>query len=694
MSKKFGTSAADVVDSMKLIGSQAPELLKDSDALAYVSEQANILSGAAGIGVEEAARGITTVMNQMGASAGEAGDIINTLAAASQQGSADVAYLNTAFEKTGTAASSAGMSYVQTAALIEAIAPKFSSADVAGTTLNSTLTALATKASSEFNPQIVGLQQALDNMAAAGLSDAEMMKIVGQSNLAMLKTMIDSRGAVESYSKSLAGTNTAAEQFEKNHQGIKAALNTFTSQFQAMLLTIGGSSVFQYIQKNIAECIKWLGSFFDWIGETTKALLSMKTVSVIFEAMQKVIGSVLYIVKLLTQGFFELSAVVLAVCKKAEEAISKYLIKPYLNFIRFIKDTSWGQALVRVFNAVVEKIGKYIDWLADKWKAFKKWLGLDVGVNVKAPKKPSVEKQKIEKEIVSEVGAPSSTTFSTTSSTPSIAKVKPDVQPITSEDIAKIVPPHGLPFKATPEIPHDSIKAINEKISKLKSELEIQVIGSEKYNQLKQEIAELEGKKVPVSFELDVQSGDSKNVQKNIEAMDKADDDAMDKKKQRLSDVSDLVSSFDESFSTLGDSFEVPELNAVGIIAGAIASVIEGYGKATSMAASLGPFAWIAFALSGVAVLASVISQIKNLSANAGGGIISGTKTIGDYNLARVNSGEMILNGTQQKRLFAIANGIGVGNDAIGGGTVRFEISGDNLAGVLNNHNAKKRRVM
>ena len=44
MSKKFGTSAADVVDSMKLIGSQAPELLKDSDALAYVSEQANILS--------------------------------------------------------------------------------------------------------------------------------------------------------------------------------------------------------------------------------------------------------------------------------------------------------------------------------------------------------------------------------------------------------------------------------------------------------------------------------------------------------------------------------------------------------------------------------------------------------------------------------------------------------------------------
>lgn len=126
--------------------------------------------------------------------------------------------------------------------------------------------------------------------------------------------------------------------------------------------------------------------------------------------------------------------------------------------------------MVRVFNATVEKIGKLIDWLGDKWKAFKKWLGLDVGVDVKTPKKPSIEKQKIEKEIVSETQV---STPSSSSSTPSVAKVKPEVQPITSKDIEKIVPAQGLPFKATPEIPQNSIKAINEKIAKLKSELEI-----------------------------------------------------------------------------------------------------------------------------------------------------------------------------------------------------------------------------
>lgn len=68
----------------------------------------------------------------------------------------------------------------------------------------------------------------------------------------------------------------------------------------------------------------------------------MKTASVIFEAIQKAIGAVFYIVKLLIQGFFELSAVVLAVCKKLEEAIYKYAIKPYLNFLKSIKDTAWG----------------------------------------------------------------------------------------------------------------------------------------------------------------------------------------------------------------------------------------------------------------------------------------------------------------------------------------------------------------
>ena len=41
----------------------------------------------------------------------------------------------------------------------------------------------------------------------------------------------------------------------------------------------------------------------------------------------------------------------------------------------------------------------------------------------------------------------------------------------------------------------------------------------------------------------------------------------------------------------------------------------------------------------------------------ATGGIVGGNSKSGDRVLARVNSGEMILNAAQQAQLFAIANG-------------------------------------
>ena len=84
MSKDFKASAGDIVDSMKLIGSQAPVLLKDQEGLKEVTAAANTLAEAGQIGVVDAAKAITTTMNQMDVSANEASGIINTLAAASQ----------------------------------------------------------------------------------------------------------------------------------------------------------------------------------------------------------------------------------------------------------------------------------------------------------------------------------------------------------------------------------------------------------------------------------------------------------------------------------------------------------------------------------------------------------------------------------------------------------------------------------
>lgn len=162
-------------------------------------------------------------------------------------------------------------------------------------------------------------------------------------------------------------------------------------------------------------------------------------------------------------------------------------------------------------------------------------------------------------------------------------------------------------------------------------------------------------------------------------------------KKKVLAETVDLLDSMASSFSRLGDSFEMPELDVAGTIAQAIASVISGYAQATAQAAELGPWAWVGFALAGLAELGSVIASIHNLSGYANGGVIGGNSYSGDNLLARVNSGEMILNSREQSNLFHLLDSGATGG--VGGGNVHFVIRGSELHGVLANYNSRNSKL-
>lgn len=97
----------------------------------------------------------------------------------------------------------------------------------------------------------------------------------------------------------------------------------------------------------------------------------------------------------------------------------------------------------------------------------------------------------------------------------------------------------------------------------------------------------------------------------------------------------------------------------------------------------------VGIALAGAA-LAAIIAMMASLPKFARGGIIQGSPT-GDLNLARVNGGEMILNGSQQATLFQIANGKGIKTNGMDG-KVEFEVRYDRLIGVLKNGDQKNRR--
>lgn len=116
------------------------------------------------------------------------------------------------------------------------------------------------------------------------------------------------------------------------------------------------------------------------------------------------------------------------------------------------------------------------------------------------------------------------------------------------------------------------------------------------------------------------------------------------------------------------------------------ASIAEGTAAAGASAASL-PFPWNLIAIAGA--IASAMAIFSSLPKFAGGGIIQGSPS-GDRNLARVNGGEMILNGSQQATLFQLANGKGLKTN--GAGEVEFKIKYDTLVGVLKKGDFNKRR--
>lgn len=106
------------------------------------------------------------------------------------------------------------------------------------------------------------------------------------------------------------------------------------------------------------------------------------------------------------------------------------------------------------------------------------------------------------------------------------------------------------------------------------------------------------------------------------------------------------------------------ELFEIGKAAAITNATIDGYSAVQKALASLPPpFNFAAAALVGAATAANVASiagQQRPKFAN--GGIVSGTAFTGDRVSAQVNSGEMILNKTQQSKLFQQINS-GSGND-------------------------------
>lgn len=179
--------------------------------------------------------------------------------------------------------------------------------------------------------------------------------------------------------------------------------------------------------------------------------------------------------------------------------------------------------------------------------------------------------------------------------------------------------------------------------------------------------------------------------------------DQLDELKDKAGELGDAFGSFGDIFESLNDIFYEGD----SVVLGYFSKISSGIGKlipqlvemytasqATALAQGISSASGLVFPynLAAIAtVVATILSTFASLPKFAEGGIVGGGSFFGDRNIARVNSGEMILNGRQQKNLFAmINNGVSVG----GYQNVTFTLRGEELIGLINNTTSKKNRVL
>ena len=226
-------SATEILDAYKLVGSAKPELLQDKEALNDVTKQVLILAQASGMTLKDAVDAATLSLNQFGDGADQAARYTNVMAAGSKYGSAAVESITKSLRNSGVAAASANVSIEQTVGMIETLAEKGIKDEVAGTGLKKFFLTLQTGAD-ETNPKIVGLETALDNLAAKQLNATKIKEMFGEEGYNVASVLINETEKVKYYTQAVTGTGVAIEQAGIKSQTAAAKLDQAKNKMQEM----------------------------------------------------------------------------------------------------------------------------------------------------------------------------------------------------------------------------------------------------------------------------------------------------------------------------------------------------------------------------------------------------------------------------------------------------------------------------
>lgn len=715
-------TASQVVEAYKLIGSQQPELLKNREALNEVTKQAIILAEAAGMDVPSAAKALSGSINQMGESANVAGEYINILAAASQAGSADIQYLSKAIEKSGGAANSVGVKYNELVAAIETIAPKITEASEAGTNLRNIFLILEGSSDNNLRPSVVGLSKALDNLASKNLDATQMTKMFGRESVTAALALVNAKDQYKGYIDAITGTNTALEQQRINNANLEGSLNAVSSAWEGFILTMNKSNVFlSTAAQGVASLIQNLTDLAKTQDEIQEKVIGDKANKII----DKIKGA--YDANI-SGGLSKQRSIELTAIEYDEtEAYKIDVLKSDLSSLTMSlgdleKRRKELAGMPGYYNR--KERGDILQSIHDTKERIK-YIQEELSVREKADAKikeflnNTTLKDKTDKGkpiAVSDVAAKGSIDYIETQISDLSKKLKSATDEATRQGIRIAIEKlkdEKLKIEMEP-LPEGSIDYLNAQISSLTKKLNtetdeavrqgirtaIEKINKEKYNiELEATLGRLkpmEGDKYGVSAKgrnatKDIKSGyiSVKGVSGDAIKSNYEYADSLEAIGSMMSSVSQLTNEGAASWLSYASNIiqavgqALPQLSALATKNASVA--------ATGAAASVSSIPVVGWVMAGTAV-ASVIAAMANIPKFANGGIVPGNLYSGDRVPAMVNSGEMILNRSQQGRLFDILNSKGGANGKDVRVTGEVVVSGEQMKILLDNTNRKLRR--
>ena len=302
----FGGSAAQSVEAYKLLLSQlSPELTKYPAALRAMGDNIAILSKTMGGDATAAATVLTTAMNQFGVSLADPmeasekmAEMMNIMAAAGREGSAELPTIQKALEQCGMMAKASGVSFAEANAAIQALDKAGKKGAEGGVALRNVMSILG---QGRFLPKDVQQELAAAGVDINDLTDksksltermralqpvmndsALFTKLFGRENSAAAMALMQSLDQVDAWTVAITGTNTAVDQSQIIMETYDERLSRIRARFDDIKISIfnvcGDFGIWTQVVSQalipvaqLIPLISGLGTAFKWLFTTNWA---------------------------------------------------------------------------------------------------------------------------------------------------------------------------------------------------------------------------------------------------------------------------------------------------------------------------------------------------------------------------------------------------------------------------------------